>query len=94
MNTLAKRAGVALLPIFLLTACESDEEKAARIQQAQGIAQTSLDRCDLQEEFSQSVSYEERLLSVLTNVSKSTLDEIETADATICLDHRLAVIDD
>lgn len=94
MNSFAKRAGIAVLPLFLLAACESEEEKAARMQQAQDITETSLQRCDLQEEFSQSVSYEDRLLSVLSNVRKGTLNEIENADATICLDHRLSQVED
>jgi len=94
MNTLAKRAGVALLPIFLLTACESAEDAARKPALVDEIVENSLARCDLQAEFSQTADYDARLKEALMKAYSESLDFVIDKDITVCLDRRMEEAND
>ena len=89
MKTIANRAAVALLPVFLLSACESDDEKEKRLALAGEIVETSLALCDLQENRVSLANYEEKLSDVLNGLSYKSLNYFDGQNINICLDHRM-----
>lgn len=90
MTNLATKIGIGLIPVFLLTACESAEDAARKPALVDEIVENSLARCDLQEEFSQKASYEIRLQEALMDAPSDALDFIIDNEITACLDRRLA----
>ena len=83
------RIGLAGALALGLAACESADDAERKPGLVDEIVSTSLERCDLQEEFAQSVTYETRLEEALMGAYSSSLDFVIENDITICLDQRL-----
>ena len=80
--------GFLALPLALM-ACESTEDIARKPALVDEIVETSLGRCDLQKEFTQTATYETRLEEVLMKAYAESLDFILENNVTVCLDQRL-----
>lgn len=68
---------------------ENDEDKARKPDLINKIAQKAEQNCDLQEEFAQSMSYDARLKTAISQTKSQTLDFIINNDITLCLDQRI-----
>lgn len=68
---------------------ESDEDLARKPALVDAVISNSLARCDLQAQFSQSSSYEDRLREALMKTESKSLDYVLEQGVTLCLDQRL-----
>lgn len=82
--------GIAALVggIMWLTS-ESDEDIARKPELVEAVISNSLVQCDLQTEFSQSSSYEDRLREALMKTESDSLDYVLEQGLAVCLDQRL-----
>lgn len=85
------RIGFLALPL-VLAACESEEERAERMQKVADMVTTSLETCDLQSESITQADYEAKLSDVLDGLSYNSLSYFENQDIVFCLDTRMADI--
>lgn len=85
--------GVAGLALLFNALSESDADIARKPDLVGQIVSVSMQKCDLQGNFKQSASYQDRLEEVLLDTRSEALDFVANNDITICLDHRMADAD-